>query len=89
MSPPVKPGARTAIASTNLKMNKIIGIFAVTVLLLGCQGCHNKTTLDGVHQDTWTISGCEYLVFEEGFGTYGHVLTVTHKGNCSNPIHLR
>lgn len=34
-----------------------------------------------------TIEGCEYIEREQGAGGHGHVYSLTHKGNCKNPIH--
>ena len=33
-----------------------------------------------------TIENCEYIEFDEGTGNM-RVYSLTHKGNCSNPIH--
>ncbi len=32
------------------------------------------------------IEGCEYLIFQHTAGTHGFGY-MTHKGNCTNPIH--
>lgn len=35
-----------------------------------------------------TFDGCEYLVYQYSQpDDYGYVYSVTHKGNCKNPIH--
>lgn len=37
---------------------------------------------------TIKIDGCEYVAYGENMmGTQSRVYTITHKGNCSNPIH--
>ena len=33
-----------------------------------------------------TVEQCEYIEVDAGFGS-GQVYTLTHKGNCKNPIH--
>lgn len=37
---------------------------------------------ENVPLDIVEIDGCEYL-----FGDWGNATVLTHKGNCSNPIH--
>lgn len=39
-----------------------------------------------VTQDEDTIDGCEYIKTTSNTGK-GPVVSLTHKGNCSNPIH--
>ncbi len=34
------------------------------------------------------IDDCEYLIYETGYvGSQSYSFSITHKGNCSNPIH--
>lgn len=33
-----------------------------------------------------TIESCEYIEYDKGVGNY-RVYSLTHKGNCKNPIH--
>jgi len=37
---------------------------------------------------TVEIEGCEYLEFDSGMGST-RVYSLTHKGNCKNPIHRK
>ena len=35
-----------------------------------------------------TIEGCQYIEYESGMNdTDTHVYSITHKGNCTNPVH--
>ncbi len=56
----------------------IICIVALLVLLVFSA----KLGLD--EAPTTKIDGCEYIVFG-----YGDARSITHKGNCSNPIHYK
>ena len=35
------------------------------------------------------IEGCQYIIVESSFkGSQSYSCAITHKGNCSNPIHI-
>ena len=61
--------------------------FILCCMLAGC----DKNHFQEIQQKKWaheemivvTIEGCEY--FE--FGVFNSTPILTHKGNCSNPIH--
>ena len=69
-------------------MKKIILLLAVC-FLMGCAKYDGKISKPEKYEDLggseiWitTIDGCEYFImFGPGSG-------ITHKGNCSNPIHF-
>jgi hypothetical protein len=64
----------------------------IIVLAIGMIGCsdinveHRPTDYrikqDGGPLQILVIDSCEYL-----YGAWGHATVLTHKGNCSNPIH--
>jgi hypothetical protein len=40
-------------------------------------------------KNTLIIDGCEYLFYENGYpGNNAYSMTMCHKGNCKNPIHI-
>ena len=55
------------------------------MLLVGCETTieqKDKTEkVNGTSVKEFTYDGCEYVYFPYGYGT------VSHKGNCKNPIH--
>jgi hypothetical protein len=65
-------------------MIRLLFIFAV--LVAGCsKGGPNSSV--GTTQ-TITIEGCQYWQYSERYyGQTGRAITITHKGNCPNPIH--
>jgi len=74
----------------------VIGIF-MTISLLSCTSEKNPQGVMGstqwVKEDAikkkhtvLTIDGCEYIHSSVSYGQAGG-LGLTHKGNCSNPIH--
>ena len=70
-------------------MKKLI---ILTFIALGVCGCEDKNVdikstdivVSGRHLKTYTIDGCEYI--GKVWGTNNDI--ITHKGNCSNPIHI-
>ena len=70
-----------------------IGV-ALILLLTGCEDAVNSqqsnrvesTAVDGLREVR--VNGCQYLVFENGIrGGSAYAFSMTHKGNCDNPIH--
>lgn len=67
-----------------MKIFLIVLLLVVVALLMtfvGDEQPHFSAKLS-----TTNLFGCEYLVYNEGFGQY-HVFSMTHKGNCTNSIH--
>ena len=64
-------------------MKKLILLLTVC-LLMGCQirAVKDPPAILAEKLYTFEYEGCEYVVYENGFSG-----GVTHKGNCSNPIH--
>lgn len=67
----------------------IVGLILVVIsALIGAfslktpQPTNNQTILN-VSEEVVMIDGCEYLKIP----SYMHHYTLTHKGNCKNPIH--
>lgn len=63
----------------------------ILAVALACTGCgqeqttpitNNNITIQGYDIKTATYEGCEYLIVGSGNGQM-----MSHKGNCSNPIH--
>lgn len=63
-------------------------ILLITIILLS--GCERKYTSsekvdsDGIQYKTTIIENCEYIYL-----TTSYRRSITHKGNCKNPIHSR
>lgn len=59
------------------------------VLMLGCQEARKpageRLTKDGY--SVIVIEGCEYIEVRYWLGLDSGYYSLTHKGNCSNPIH--
>ena len=64
-------------ARPTTQLGFIIGVL-ITLIIIGLTGC--------VTQDTVVIDGCEYISTTSNTGN-GLVESLTHKGNCNNPIH--
>lgn len=59
----------------------------ISLLSIGCQPPMNNNTV-GEYMTIINIDGCEYISIEKYPNQSSAVLSVTHKGNCSNPIHI-
>ncbi len=69
-------------------MNKKLLILLLVGLLAGCSDRSIQTV--AAERKVVNIDGCEYLVFESGHPGYNsYALAVTHKGDCSSPIHSK
>lgn len=69
-------------------MKKIIAIF----ILLTYVSCQTETDSNTVYSkgnySIRIIDGCEYIQVENAYkSSNNYNYTLTHKGNCSNPIH--
>jgi hypothetical protein len=72
----------------------IVVIFSMMVMTLMIESCSEPKkqkevkvyNIDTLNTDyvIYVIDSCEYIVFYSGSSTWG-----THKGDCSNPIHLK
>ncbi len=59
-------------------------VAASCVFYIGCSKSDIKKP-----SETIIIEGCEYLVIENGTTAMSNYsIAITHKGNCSNPIHI-
>lgn len=75
------------LARKEMKRLLIIGLIAAS--LVGCvqppivDGELNKNHFQIIHYE-----GCEYIIVEYGYPGYDtYSFSITHKGNCNNPIH--
>lgn len=74
-------------------MKKSIIILAI-VLLVSCRRIHTgerytKETTAPEHDYTVvSIEGCQYIEVNAGIGD-NQVYSLTHKGDCTNPIHTK
>lgn len=66
----------------------IVVIFALT-LALACNPAPTgeKTTDSGKGYSVKVIDGCEYIEVSFALGVQSGYYSLTHKGNCKNPIH--
>lgn len=60
--------------------------FIMFIILISCIACNNITTKYVTSENiaVVTIDSCEYLKIV----TYGAFYIYSHKGNCSNKIHI-
>jgi hypothetical protein len=56
--------------------------------LIGLIGCERRAPHRYQESDfqVIVIDGCQYLGLTSN-NSYGNMVSVTHKGNCNNPIH--
>ncbi len=73
-------------------MRKLL-LFCLVLSLTACTtpppADPGATAIEGDAQDVLqvrTIDGCQYLEYNYGESNY-RVYSLTHKGNCNNPIH--
>jgi len=66
-------------------MKKIIVFLISLLFLVGCETTieqkNGNGKVNGSNVTEFVYDGCEYVYFPFGYGT------VSHKGNCKNPIH--
>lgn len=62
-------------------MKKSIILLIATILTIGLSSC-------GSDQTTIVIDGCQYIE-TTSYTSHGPVESLTHKGNCTNSIHLK
>ncbi len=69
----------------------IISLMIMTMMLEGCYEPKKQREVKVYNIDTlntayviYVIDSCEYVIFNTGSSSWG-----SHKGNCSNPIHLK
>jgi hypothetical protein len=67
----------------------------ITLALIALVGCSipsgehynlDRDTEPSYDYKVVVIDGCQYIEVNEGIGQT-HTYTITHKGNCNNPIH--
>ena len=60
----------------------------IVLALTSCSVSDTNTQLDSNDYSIRIIDGCKYIQVENG-ATFGnnYNYTLTHKGNCKNPIH--
>lgn len=65
----------------------ILATFTLLIALIVWQGMKNETknSKNYQHEEVIVIDGCEYLKIP----SYMQHHTLTHKGNCKNPIHYQ
>ena len=63
---------------------KLVALFAIALMTASCEGGKGGDTIPLGNRTLQTIEheGCEYVYLRR----YGSV-SITHKGNCKNPIH--
>lgn len=72
----------------NLLITSLLGI-----LLIGLGGCLKPMLATGTLPEkdykVIVIDNCQYIAAENGVpDVRNYNLTITHKGNCNNPIHI-
>lgn len=66
-----------------------ITVFILTMSMIGCDSIVKEVNDPyGFDYSIVTIDGCEYIKVDDGFAQC-RVFSITHKGNCKNPIHKR
>lgn len=79
-------------------MKKLLFLVVVNLMTLSLLGCNDDPpanpgsdphqVTDGGMLHERIIENCQYLELAQGQGNY-RVYALTHKGNCTNPIHAR
>jgi hypothetical protein len=69
-----------------MKRAKIV-LILLSFIITGCGGITRREEthyrkIDGMEIQILKIDSCEYL-----YGPWGNATVLTHKGDCSNPIH--
>ena len=68
-------------------MKYILGIFIVLTLTM-CSRTDSNSQFDPNQYSIRIIDGCEYIEVENSTTfSDAYSYTLTHKGNCKNPIH--
>ena len=68
----------------------LLSLTMTTIMFSGCNTAQKKEprvyNIDSLDCDyvVYVIDSCEYIIFNSGSSTWG-----SHKGDCSNPIHLK
>jgi hypothetical protein len=58
------------------------------LIALPAFGCVKKEDIVSKHTNVTVIDGCQYLESAYALGTQQTLYSLTHKGNCNNPIHI-
>lgn len=68
-------------------MKKLIALLLLFIMV-SCNSPSNATTKNNgdIEYKIIEIEGCEYIWYKE---TFESGQTLTHKGNCKNPIHRK
>lgn len=70
--------------------NLFVALFAVLFLGVGCSPpVFDNRQKTGSKYDIVTIDNCEYIEVDFVGGAYSRCYSLTHKGNCKNPIHRK
>ena len=69
-------------------MNKIFELLIIIISITGCISQTSGSVDIGNDFTERTIEGCQYIEYEYATpGMNGYVYSITHKGNCTNPVH--
>jgi len=76
---------------------KILITLIVVLIFVGCKPPVSvsknvteeapKQMIDDLYYKVQKIDGCEYIILERNVGFPYGLYSITHKGNCNNPIH--
>lgn len=67
---------------------KTLLITIIFLIIAGCIGCEREIEKPNIEYSIRIIDGCEYIQVENSYKTANNYnYTLTHKGNCKNPIH--
>lgn len=71
-------------------MKQKITLITILVLSTSCSNISSKSNKEILETNVRVIDDCEYLEFENASsGSQNYNYTITHKGNCKNPIHYQ
>lgn len=82
------------ITKLNRKLNGNLdlwcfGLSFIAFLLLMSACSRTPRTQMPSEIDVVKYDGCEYIIYERGEqGSSSYAISITHKGNCRNPIHV-
>ena len=63
-------------------------ILIMCLIVIGCPLPNDENIKNtNLNYTIKIVDGCEYIEYAKDFGTGLAVYSLTHKGNCKNPIH--
>lgn len=68
-------------------MNHLLNFAILGIVLMGCEPVKPLPTIERAGYNIIIIDSCEYVEVSVNPGWNSATYSLTHKGNCKNPIH--